>query len=57
MGIHGSNLTEEQLETHTIAAWREAKVQECRTDSNGRTYPQHMVHVSAPERCDKISTH
>lgn len=55
MGIHGSNLTEEQLETHTIAVWRET--QECRTDSNGRTYPQHMVHVSAPERCDKISTH
>ncbi|KHN16117.1 Sucrose nonfermenting 4-like protein [Glycine soja] len=47
MGIHGSNLTEEQLETHTIAVWRET--QECRTDSNGRTYPQHMVHVSAPE--------
>ncbi|KAH1229650.1 Sucrose nonfermenting 4-like protein [Glycine max] len=43
MGIHGSNLTEEQLETHTIAVWRET--QECRTDSNGRTYPQHMVHV------------
>ncbi|RDY03671.1 Sucrose nonfermenting 4-like protein, partial [Mucuna pruriens] len=44
--IHGSNLTEEQLETHTIAAWREAKVQECRTDSNGRTYPQLLVHVA-----------
>ncbi|KAG4983423.1 hypothetical protein JHK87_028172 [Glycine soja] len=43
MGIHGSNLTEEQLETHTIAVWRET--QECRTDSNGRTYPQHMVHA------------
>ncbi|KAG4997491.1 hypothetical protein JHK85_028930 [Glycine max] len=43
MGIHGSNLTEEQLETHTIAVWRET--QECRTDSNGRTYPQHMVHL------------
>ncbi|KRH33916.1 hypothetical protein GLYMA_10G153700v4 [Glycine max] len=47
MGIHGSNLTEEQLETHTIAVWRET--QECRTDSNGRTYPQHMVHAGPLE--------
>ncbi|KAG5004245.1 hypothetical protein JHK86_028384 [Glycine max] len=50
MGIHGSNLTEEQLETHTIAVWRET--QECRTDSNGRTYPQHMVHAG-PLECLK----
>ncbi|KAG5075920.1 hypothetical protein JHK82_057268 [Glycine max] len=52
LGIHGSNLTEEQLETHTIAAWREAKVQECRTDSNGRTYSQHLVHAG-PLECLK----
>ncbi|KAL0414706.1 UNVERIFIED_CONTAM: Sucrose nonfermenting 4-like protein [Sesamum radiatum] len=25
LGSHGSNLTEEELETHTIAAWKEAK--------------------------------
>jgi len=50
-------MTEEQLETHTIAAWREAKEQECVTDSNGRTYPQHLVHVSAPEQMHKYSTY
>ncbi|XP_020576886.1 sucrose nonfermenting 4-like protein isoform X1 [Phalaenopsis equestris] len=27
LGSHGSNLTEEQLETHTIAAWKSAKQQ------------------------------
>ncbi|TKY52229.1 Sucrose nonfermenting 4 protein [Spatholobus suberectus] len=52
MGNLGSNLTEEQLETHTIAAWREEKGQECRTDSNGRTYPQHLVHAG-PHECLK----
>jgi len=44
-------MTEEQLDSHTIAAWREAKEQKCVTDSNGRTYPQHLVHVSATATC------
>ncbi|KAK7356077.1 hypothetical protein VNO80_15343 [Phaseolus coccineus] len=52
LGIHGSNMTEEQLETHTIAAWREAKEQECVIDSNGRTYPQHLVQAG-PLECLK----
>ncbi|KAH6756211.1 sucrose nonfermenting-like protein [Perilla frutescens var. hirtella] len=26
LGTHGSNLTEEELETHTISAWKEAKI-------------------------------
>ncbi|KAI3736766.1 hypothetical protein L2E82_26751 [Cichorium intybus] len=26
LGSHGSNLTEEELETHTISAWKEAKL-------------------------------
>lgn len=26
LGTHGSNLTEEELETHTISAWKEAKL-------------------------------
>ncbi|CAJ1976132.1 unnamed protein product [Sphenostylis stenocarpa] len=46
---HGSNMTEEQLETHTIGAWREAKLQECVTDSNRRTYPRHLVHAGPPD--------
>ncbi|XP_014512201.1 sucrose nonfermenting 4-like protein isoform X1 [Vigna radiata var. radiata] len=52
LGIHGSNMTEEQLETHTIAAWREAKEQECAIDSKGRAYPQHLVHAG-PLECLK----
>ncbi|KAK7277937.1 hypothetical protein RJT34_22957 [Clitoria ternatea] len=48
----GSNLTEEQLEAHTIAAWKEARVQECRTDNNGSTCPQHFVHAG-PHECLK----
>lgn len=47
-------MTEEQLETHTIAAWREAKEQECAIDSKGRAYPQHLVHVSAPDQLQQI---
>ncbi|ESW16718.1 hypothetical protein PHAVU_007G179400 [Phaseolus vulgaris] len=50
--IHGSNMTEEQLDSHTIAAWREAKEQKCVTDSNGRKYPQHLVHAG-PLECLK----
>ncbi|KAK7392001.1 hypothetical protein VNO78_20427 [Psophocarpus tetragonolobus] len=53
--IHGSNLTEEQLETHTIAAWREAKVQACGADTNGRIYPQHLVHAGPLESLKDVA--
>ncbi|XP_028770861.1 sucrose nonfermenting 4-like protein [Neltuma alba] len=52
LGNHGSNLTEEQLETHTIAAWKEVKVQQSRTLDSGRSYPQHFVHAG-PHECLK----
>jgi len=43
---HGSNLTEEQLETHTISAWKEAKRQTYgRHDGQWRAH-QPLVHVS-----------
>ena len=43
---HGSNLTEEQLETHTISAWKEAKRQTYgRNDGQWRPH-QHLLHVS-----------
>ena len=43
---HGSNLTEEQLETHTISAWKEAKRQTYgRHDGQWRPH-QPLVHVS-----------
>ncbi|KAG2395135.1 Sucrose nonfermenting 4-like protein [Vigna angularis] len=47
LGNHGSNLTQEQLETHTIAAWKEGKLQLRRTlDSNGGSHPWRFVHPS-----------
>ncbi|XP_029125652.1 sucrose nonfermenting 4-like protein isoform X2 [Cajanus cajan] len=52
MGNLGSKLTEEQLETHTIAAWREAKIQECGTESNGKKYPRRFIQAG-PQECLK----
>lgn len=50
LGNHASNLTQEQLETHTIAAWKEGKLQQCRTlDSNGGSYPWRFVHAGPHE--------
>jgi len=44
-------LTQEQLETHTIAAWKEGKLQLRRTlDSNGGSHPWRFVHVSTHEQ-------
>ncbi|XWS58181.1 hypothetical protein CRYUN_Cryun08bG0012800 [Craigia yunnanensis] len=46
LGNHGSNLTEEELETHTISAWKEGKVHLSRQiDGNARSYPRHLVHA------------
>ncbi|XP_014518823.1 sucrose nonfermenting 4-like protein isoform X1 [Vigna radiata var. radiata] len=53
LGNHGSNLTQEQLETHTIAAWKEGKLQLRRTlDSNGGSHPWRFVHAG-PHECLK----
>ncbi|MBA0680840.1 hypothetical protein Goari_012517, partial [Gossypium aridum] len=44
LGNHGSNLTEEELETHTISAWKEGKVYLGRQiDGNARSYPRCLV--------------
>ncbi|KAH1083639.1 hypothetical protein J1N35_023400 [Gossypium stocksii] len=46
LGNHGSNLTEEELETHTISAWKEGKVHLSRQiDGNARSYPRCLVHA------------
>ncbi|AAB70406.1 Contains similarity to Rattus AMP-activated protein kinase (gb/X95577) [Arabidopsis thaliana] len=46
LGTHGSNLTEEELETHTIAAWKEGKAHISRQyDGSGRPYPRPLVQV------------
>ncbi|GMP76716.1 hypothetical protein CsSME_00033276 [Camellia sinensis var. sinensis] len=39
-GSHGSNLMEEELETHTISAWKDTKSYLSRQiDGNGRLFP------------------
>lgn len=45
-------MAEEQLETHTIAAWKEVKLQQRKMMDNGRSYPQHFV-LAEPHECLK----
>ncbi|VAI40635.1 unnamed protein product [Triticum turgidum subsp. durum] len=46
---HGSNLTEEQLETHTISAWKEAKRQTYGRNDGQLRSNQHLVHATPYE--------
>ncbi|XP_057439383.1 sucrose nonfermenting 4-like protein [Lotus japonicus] len=56
LGNHGSKLTEEQLETHTIAAWKEGKLQQRRAvDSNGGSYPSLFVHAGPHEHLKDVA--
>ncbi|KAG5541498.1 hypothetical protein RHGRI_021353 [Rhododendron griersonianum] len=44
LGNHGSNLTEEELETHSILAWKEGKLHLNRQiESSCRTYPRSLI--------------
>ncbi|KAL0384811.1 UNVERIFIED_CONTAM: Sucrose nonfermenting 4-like protein [Sesamum radiatum] len=44
LGNHGSNLTEEELETHTISAWKEGKAHLNRHSAgNLRSHSRHLV--------------
>ncbi|KAM7473955.1 hypothetical protein LguiB_021198 [Lonicera macranthoides] len=46
LGNHGSNLTQEELETHSISAWKEGKL--ClngQINSNGSSYPRCLIHA------------
>ncbi|XP_068327256.1 sucrose nonfermenting 4-like protein isoform X1 [Pyrus communis] len=46
LGNNGSNLTEEELETHTIAAWKEGKAYlNGQVDGHGRAVPRQLVHA------------
>lgn len=47
LGNHASNLTEEELETHTISAWKEGKQQIWRpADRHGRQFGNGLIYVS-----------
>ncbi|XP_058077493.1 sucrose nonfermenting 4-like protein isoform X2 [Magnolia sinica] len=46
LGNHGSNLTEEELETHTILAWKEGKSQFNRQfDDHARQFQRRLIHA------------
>ncbi|CAL9107726.1 unnamed protein product [Musa textilis] len=46
LGNRGSNLTEEELEIHTISAWKEGKHQTYgQSDEHGRPLQRHIVHA------------
>ncbi|XP_010931609.1 sucrose nonfermenting 4-like protein isoform X2 [Elaeis guineensis] len=46
LGNHGSNLTEEELEKHTISAWKEGKQQLYRQrDGHGRPCQRGLIHA------------
>ncbi|XP_057539192.1 sucrose nonfermenting 4-like protein isoform X1 [Amaranthus tricolor] len=46
LGNHGSNLTEEELETHTILAWKDGKVCHNRqTEGSGRPYARQLINA------------
>ncbi|KAJ0976232.1 hypothetical protein J5N97_018197 [Dioscorea zingiberensis] len=45
LGNHGSNLTEEELETHTIAAWKGGKQQLRQMGEHGGTFERHLIHA------------
>ncbi|XP_010269446.1 PREDICTED: sucrose nonfermenting 4-like protein isoform X2 [Nelumbo nucifera] len=46
LGNHGSNLSEEELETHTISAWKEGKMfLNGQVDGDGRALPKCLIHA------------
>uniref|UniRef100_A0A6M2F3F9 CBS domain-containing protein n=1 Tax=Populus davidiana TaxID=266767 RepID=A0A6M2F3F9_9ROSI len=56
LGTHGSNLTEEELETHTISAWKEGKMHLNRQiDGSGRAYSKHLIHAGPYDSMKDVS--
>ncbi|CAN0897133.1 Sucrose nonfermenting 4-like protein [Linum grandiflorum] len=56
LGNRGSNLTEEELETHTISAWKEGKLHLSRQiDGNGNLYPRHLIHAGPYDSLKDVS--
>ncbi|XP_010528891.1 PREDICTED: sucrose nonfermenting 4-like protein isoform X2 [Tarenaya hassleriana] len=56
LGTHGSNLTEEELEMHTIAAWKEGKAHISRQlDGNGRPYPRPLVQARPSDYLNNVA--
>ncbi|KAI4303195.1 hypothetical protein MLD38_038855 [Melastoma candidum] len=55
LGIRGSNLTEEELETHSIAAWKEGKAYLNRQlDVQGRAVSRPLVHAGPYDNLKEV---
>ncbi|KAL3505760.1 hypothetical protein ACH5RR_031142 [Cinchona calisaya] len=56
LGNHGSHLTEEELDSHTISAWKEAKSYANRQSNDGaRTGPRQLVHVGPDDNLKEVA--
>lgn len=56
LGNHGSNLTEEELETHTISAWKEGKQQLYgHVDEHGRPLPRRLIHAGPEDSLKDVA--
>ncbi|XP_059632710.1 sucrose nonfermenting 4-like protein [Cornus florida] len=56
LGNHGSNLTEEELEAHTISAWKEAKSYLNRQNGgHGGTLTRRLVHAAPDENLKDVA--
>ncbi|KAL4564878.1 hypothetical protein LXL04_028953 [Taraxacum kok-saghyz] len=56
LGSHGSNLTEEELETHTISAWKEAKLYLSKqTNDHGKVFSKRLVRVGPDENLKDVT--
>ncbi|KAH9755108.1 Sucrose nonfermenting 4-like protein [Citrus sinensis] len=58
LGTNGSNLTEEELETHTISAWKVGKLQlnlKRQMDGNGRPCPRPLVQAGPYDSLKEVA--
>ncbi|XP_073132750.1 sucrose nonfermenting 4-like protein isoform X2 [Henckelia pumila] len=56
LGSHGSNPTEEELETHTISAWKEAKsYMNNRIDGQGGAVSGQLVHAGPDDSLKEVA--
>ncbi|CAJ2661980.1 sucrose nonfermenting 4-like protein [Trifolium pratense] len=56
LGNRGSNLTEEELETHTISAWKEVKSYlNKQNNGHGTAFSRHLIHAGPYDNLKDIS--
>ncbi|KDP40000.1 hypothetical protein JCGZ_01998 [Jatropha curcas] len=56
LGNHGSNLTEEELDTHTISAWKEGKAYLNRQiDGHARPFSRRIIHAGPYDNLKEVA--